>query len=316
MNESATYDPDELKKNEQDTTEKSMQSDSDNEQTVASEPGSHQRELISIIGHADDASSNEGPIMRVATRCDLGAVRERNDDSCLVFASEAGGHFPMLPFGLYIVADGMGGHANGHIASKVASRVAARHVLNKIYIPLLQSESAPTHPIQEVIVDAVQAANTAVYQQDPDSDSGTTLTVALVLGRRLHVAHVGDTRLYLLADGEFKPITTDHSLVQRLQDVGQLTAEQATIYGYRHVLLRAIGQEEDVEIDTFMRLLPKKGKLLLCSDGLCGLVSDEEMQAILEQDISLEQMVDELYNAAMSAGGYDNITAVLVEFTQ
>ena len=314
MNESAAYDPDELKKNEQGQLEKSARPE--NEQTPASEPGSGQQELISIIGHADDASSNEGPTMRVATRCGLGAVRERNDDSCLVFSSEAGGHFPMLPFGLYVVADGMGGHANGHIASKVASRVAARHILNKIYMPLLQGESAPTHPIQEVIVDAVQAANVAVYQQDPDSDSGTTLTVALVLGRRLHIAHVGDTRLYLMGDGEFKPITTDHSLVQRLQDVGQLTAEQATIYGYRHVLLRAIGQEEEVEIDTFMRLLPKKGKLLLCTDGLCGLVSDKEMQAILEQDISLKQMVDKLYDAAMSAGGYDNITAVLVDFTQ
>ena len=314
MNESATYDPDELKKNEQGQLEKSAQPE--NEQPLTSESESDREELISIIGQADDALSNEGPIMRVAMRCNLGAVRERNDDSCLVFVSEAGGHFPMLPFGLYVVADGMGGHTNGHIASKIASRVAARHILNKIYMPLLQSESAPAHPIQEVIADAVQAANAAVYQQDPDSDSGTTLTVALVLGRRLHIAHVGDTRLYLLAEGEFKAVTTDHSLVQRLQDAGQLTAEQATIYGYRHVLLRAIGQEEEVQIDTFMRLLPKKGKLLLCTDGLCGLVSDKEMQAILEQDISLKQMVDELYDAAMSAGGYDNITAVLVDFTQ
>ena len=314
MKESATGDPDELKKNEQGSTEKRAQPE--NVRMPAVEPESGQQELISIIGHADEVSSNGGPTMRVATRCDLGAVRERNDDSCLVFASEAGGHFPMLPFGLYIVADGMGGHANGHIASKIASRAAARYILNKIYMPLLQSESAPTHPIQEVIVDAVQAANMAVYQQDPESDSGTTLTVALVLGRRLHIGHVGDTRLYLLADGEFKAITTDHSLVQRLQDVGQLTAEQATMYGYRHVLLRAIGQEAEVEIDTFMRLLPKKGKLLLCTDGLSGLLSDKEMQAILEQDISLEQMVDELYDAAMSAGGYDNITAVLVDFTQ
>lgn len=312
MNELTPYDPDESGTNEQRDIE--MIAPSEYEAAVT-ESGSSGQELISITGHGDDAIANGVPTMRVAMRCDLGAIRERNDDSCLVFASEAGGHFPMLPFGLYIVADGMGGHANGHIASKVASRVAARHILSKIYVPLLQSESAPAHPIQEVIVDAVQAANTAVYQQDPDSDSGTTLTVALVLGRRLHIAHVGDTRLYLLADGEFKAITTDHSLVQRLQDVGQLTAEQATIYGYRHVLLRAIGQEEEVEIDTYMRLLPKSGKLLLCSDGLCGLLTDKQMQEILERDVPLAQMVDELYDAAMAAGGYDNVTAVLVDFT-
>jgi PPM family protein phosphatase len=253
--------------------------------------------------------------LAVSYGCSVGAVRQRNEDSCLVFSSGAGGHFSLMPFGLYIVADGMGGHTNGHVASKTASRVAARYILERIYLPLLHDDGGLNQtPIQEVLVNAVQAANTAVYQANLDSDSGTTLTIALVLGRRLHVAHVGDSRLYLLDDNELRPITSDHSLVQRLQDVGQ-PADDVTYAQIRHVLLRAVGQVEDVEVDTYMRLLPRNGKLLLCTDGLCGPVSDEDMQTVLQKAVSLEQMVDELTKAAMDAGGYDNITAIIVDFT-
>jgi protein phosphatase len=221
----------------------------------------------------------------------------------------------MLPFGLYIVADGMGGHTNGHVASKIASRVAAHHILNKIYMPLLHNEGPPQVPIQEVLVEAVQAANMAVYEDEPEIDSGTTLTVALVLGSRMYVAHVGDSRLYLHTPEKFEAVTNDHSLVQRLQDVGQLTPEEATLYRYRNVLLRAVGQGEEVEIDTYMRLLPKKGKLLLCSDGLCGFVSDTVMNNILSRDLSPQETVTELYETALAANSNDNITAIIVDFT-
>ncbi len=248
----------------------------------------------------------------VAVRCHMGAIRDRNEDSCLVYTSETGGHFTMMPFGLYIVADGMGGHTNGHIASKTASRMMARNVVNKIYMPLLADKPNLT-PIQEVMADAVRMANTAVYELD-ESDSGTTLTTALVLGRRLHVAHVGDSRIYLMTDGELEAITEDHSLVHRLQEVGQLTDEEAAIFQYRHVLLRALGQTEEVDADTFMRLLPRQGKLLLCSDGLCGLVPDEAIETILQQEIPVSETADQLLQAALDAGGYDNITAIVVAF--
>lgn len=252
-------------------------------------------------------------VIKVAKRCELGA-RERNEDSCLVFTSDTGGHFRMLPFGLYIVADGMGGHTNGHVASKIASRVAAHHILTNIYMPLLVNEGPPQVGIRETLVDAVTLANTAVYEDEPEIDSGTTLTVALLLGNRLHIAHVGDSRLYLHTPEKFEAITNDHSLVQRLQDVGQLTAEEATIYRYRNVLLRAVGQGEEVEIDTYMRLLPQAGKLLLCSDGLCGFVADEDIDAILKKEIPLDEMATELYETALAASSNDNITVVLVDF--
>lgn len=259
-------------------------------------------------------SSQQDPIIATAYRSVVGAVRQRNEDSCLVVSTGAGGHYTLLPFGLFIVADGMGGHANGHIASKMASRVVAHHVLEKIYLPLLQEGGGVNQtPIQEVMVNAVQAANSAVYGVDPEADSGTTLTAALLLGRRLHIAHVGDSRLYLFVDGVLEPVTNDHTLVQRLQDVGQ-PADDATMAQIRHVVLRAVGQVEEIEVDTYMRLLPKQGKLLLCSDGLCGLVADEEIQEIMAQDITEQEIVEELVGAAMAAGGYDNITGICVDF--
>lgn len=253
-------------------------------------------------------------VIRYVKRCDVGA-RERNEDSCLAFSSEIGGHFTMMPFGLYIVADGMGGHINGHVASKIASRVAANHILKEIYLPLLVHDSPPQVSIRDALVDAVQLANTAVFENEPEIDSGTTLTVALLLGSRLYVAHVGDSRLYLHTEDKFEAVTNDHSLVQRLQDVGSLTAEEATVYRYRHVLLRAVGQGSEVEIDTYMRLLPKKGKLLLCSDGLCGFVSDDILKSKLNQPVSLEKMAEELYNTAIDANSNDNITVILVDFS-
>ena len=266
-----------------------------------------------IIGIGRVESTKE-PTLMAAVRCDVGA-RERNEDSCIAFTAESGGHFKMMPFGLYIVADGMGGHTNGHVASRIASRTAANHIFSKIYISLLQSIGPPTHvPIQEVLIDAVQAANTAVYSDDLEVDSGTTLTIALVLGRRLHVAHIGDSRLYLLNEDKLEPITTDHSLVQRLQDVGQLTAEEATGYRYKHVLLRAVGQVEEVEVDTYMRLLPRQGKLLLCSDGLCGFVDEHKIAEIMQQEALPEQTANDLFDAAMEAHSNDNVTTVVVNF--
>lgn len=267
------------------------------------------------IETADEESMDQEPMIRVAKHCHVGAVRDRNEDSCLVFVSETGGHFALMPFGLYIVADGMGGHANGHVASNTAARVAAHHIIANIYMPLLQDDGSAYQPsIQEVLTEAVQTANATVYGIDPDNDSGTTLTIALVLGRRLHIAHVGDSRIYLFSDGQLETISTDHSLVQRLQDVGQLTAEEATFYQYRHVLLRAVGQTEELEVDTYMRRLPKAGRLLLCSDGLPTMVSDSKIEEMLAQDLSVQEVADQLLQTALDEGGYDNITVILVDF--
>ncbi len=255
------------------------------------------------------------PVITSAHRCDVGAVRQRNEDSCLVFVSESGGHFQMRPFGLYVVADGMGGHTEGHLASKTASRVFTQYVLDKLYLPLLQDRAILIgSKILEILEDAVHTAHAAVFQPEPDKNGGSTLTAALILGKELYLAHVGDSRAYLYCDGELRTLTNDHSLVRKLQDRGQLTADEANRYQYRHILLRALGQEDMLEVDTFALTLPPAGKLLLCSDGLSGFVPEAGMLAIMRQDQPPRQLVDALYDTAMSAGGYDNITAVVVDF--
>lgn len=254
------------------------------------------------------------PMMRFAQRCHIGAVRARNEDASFSFISATGGQDPLIPFGLFVVADGMGGHQDGHMASRLASHVVGRKILSAIYLPLLNpsAEKGRQQPVQETIFEAVQEANLALHQGG--KESGTTLTAALILGRRLYLAHVGDSRAYLYTDERLEIITVDHSYVRRLQDVGQLTAEEAASHPHRNVLYRAVGQGAELEIDTFTRALPAEGKLVLCSDGLWGLVPDPMLQSILEEDITLQQMVDKTVELAIQAGGHDNITIILVDF--
>lgn len=258
------------------------------------------------------------PKLNAVQLCHIGDVRSRNEDSSYIFTADSGGQEPLIPFGLYIVADGMGGHHNGHQASKNVSRLVAEHVLDRIYVPLLknsiQDHGRPPEPVSEVILDAVQLANEHIHNPDPGSDSGTTLTAALVFGRRLYIAHVGDSRAYLLTNGDMQQVTTDHSYVQRLQDAGQLTSDEAAVHPQRNMLYRAVGQGGVLDVETFTRSLPQKGKLFLCSDGLWGLVSDSSIQDVLQQDAPLGVKANTLVKLALQAGGYDNITVVLVEF--
>lgn len=256
------------------------------------------------------------PIIQVVQRCHVGAVRQRNEDSCCIFVTENGGQETLPIIGLFIVADGMGGHYAGHEASRKASRLFMRHVLEKVYLPLLQRDgpSGYQEPIQEVMLKAVQVAHQALQNPDPEKDSGTTLTSALMVGKRLYVAHVGDTRAYIVADGVMEQITTDHSIVQRLIDAGQLTSDEAVLYPQKNLLYRALGQQGNLDVDSYTRSLPKKGTLFMCSDGLWGLVPDAKILEIIQQDGSLDSKADALVEMAIQAGGHDNITAILVDF--
>lgn len=259
-------------------------------------------------------------VFKYGYRCDRGAERERNEDACLVISSEFDGYFAMKPVGLYVVADGMGGARDGHIASNTATRAFGEYVLSNIYFPLLREKPEPREAaVLDVLERAVFAAHDAVQQPDaahaPSGSSGTTLTAGLILGRRLFLAHVGDSRAYLLVDDELRPLTEDHSLVRRLQEAGRLSEEDAQHFQYRNVLLQAVGRDSALTADTFSLDLPDTGKLLLCSDGLCGLVSLEEIAGIMLGPDNPQAIADRLYEAAMVAGGHDNITAVVVDFS-
>lgn len=234
----------------------------------------------------------------VATgRSDVGRVREGNEDALLVRDS------------VYAVADGMGGHLAGEVAS-----AAALEPIEELDGRIFQDDTAAVTALR----DAVVAANERVSQlaiENPDyRGMGTTLTAALVEGRRLHVAHVGDSRAYLLRDGHFSQLTDDHTLVQHLVDEGQITREEAARHPQRSVITRAIGVSNDVDVDSMSLELQPGDQLLLCSDGLSGVVEDEDIARTLVEVHDPDDAVDALIELANDAGGPDNITVLLLRY--
>ena len=159
----------------------------------------------------------------------------------------------------------------------------------------------------------VMAANQAVHEQV--QGGGTTLTCALILGNRAYLAHVGDSRAYLFADDRLRQITRDHSLVDRLVELGQITPGEAMHHPQRNVLYRAVGQGDQLEVDAYVELLPSSSqyRLLLCSDGLWGSIQDDQLTQVLRMAATPQEACDRLIEAANAGGGKDNITAVVVE---
>jgi serine/threonine protein phosphatase PrpC len=251
--------------------------------------------------------------LNVGWATDVGAVRRHNEDTALVITAAHDGDNVLPAFGVFVLADGMGGHQAGEIASSLAARVVAHNIVRQFYLPTLVGQEYGTDQptLNDVLVDAVRAANTAVADRVPGG--GTTLTCALVLGPRAYIAHVGDSRAYVVTEEGLDQITHDHSLVDRLVELGQLTPDEAAIHPQKNVLYRAVGQSGALEVDTYVRTLPHAGRLLLCSDGLWSMVSEEEMTNIVTTASSLDAACESLVAAANQAGGHDNITAILVE---
>jgi protein phosphatase len=165
-------------------------------------------------------------------------------------------------------------------------------------------------PINEVLTSAVITANNAVLENVPEA--GTTLTITVVMGHHAYLAHVGDSRAYLYHNNQLKQITQDHSLVARLVELGQATVEEALSHPQRNVLYRAVGQTGALEVAIYLQSLPPNSYLLMCSDGLWGLVSDDDIARILASATSPEDGVNKLVDTANAKGGDDNITALLI----
>nr|HID14519.1 Stp1/IreP family PP2C-type Ser/Thr phosphatase [Anaerolineae bacterium] len=253
------------------------------------------------------------PRLKVGWATDAGEVRRHNEDTALIITAAHDGDYALPAFGLFVLADGMGGHQAGEIASSLAARSVAHHIMRQFYLPTLvgQEHDANQPALNEILVDAVRTANSAVADQVPGG--GTTLTCALVLGPRAYIAHVGDSRAYIVTGEGLDQITHDHSLVDRLVELGQLTRDEAAIHPQKNVLYRAVGQSGALEVDIYVRTIPHGGRLLLCSDGLWSMVSEAEMANIVTTSPSLQSACESLVAAANRAGGRDNITAILVE---
>jgi protein phosphatase len=252
------------------------------------------------------------PRLEVGWATDVGEVRHHNEDAALVLTAEHGEDSGAYGIGIFILADGMGGQHAGEVASSVATRIVAYTIVRQFYLPILigQEHHADQPALNEVLVSAVQSANSAVADQVPGA--GTTLTCALVLESRAYVAHVGDSRAYVVTGEGLSQITHDHSLVDRLVELGQLTRDEATIHPQKNVLYRAVGQSGTLEVDTSVHVIPRGGRLLLCSDGLWTMVSEAEMSHIIATAPSLQEACNGLIAAANRAGGPDNITVILV----
>ena len=227
-----------------------------------------------------------------AFRTDVGKVRANNQDAPIV--SEK--------LRLYGVADGMGGHKGGEVASTSARDDLLRELEGKT-------------PSVATLSGAIEEVNRQIYHQQEHDDAltgmGTTLSVLWMSDNFVYIGHVGDSRVYLLRDGEFKQMTLDHSLVEQLVREGVLTEEEAQNHPMRNIITRAIGTDESVEVDVVVEERRKGDLWLACSDGLHGLVDDRQMRDALRQ-CAPEKAADVLLKAALDAGGRDNVTLVIV----
>lgn len=227
-----------------------------------------------------------------AFRTDVGKVRANNQDAPIL--SEK--------LRLYGVADGMGGHKGGEVASTSARDDLLRELEGKT-------------PSVAALSGAIEEVNRQIYHQQEHDDAltgmGTTLSVLWMSDNFVYIGHVGDSRVYLLRDGEFKQMTLDHSLVEQLVREGVLTEEEAQNHPMRNIITRAIGTDESVEVDVVVEERRKGDLWLACSDGLHGLVDDRQMRDALRQ-YAPEKAADVLLKAALDAGGRDNVTLVIV----
>jgi serine/threonine protein phosphatase PrpC len=258
-----------------------------------------------------DSSQPSRHDLQVGLASDPGCVRRRNEDAGLAwqFTLALEGQ-PPVAMGLFIVADGMGGHTRGEQASALATRLLAGHVTRQICLPQLSDDEEMTEqmPINEVLETGIRMAHQAVARRLPEA--GTTMTAALVLDDGAYVAHVGDSRAYLGELGRLQLLTKDHSVAARLVEMGQATKEEAR--SQRNILYKAVGQGVEIEPDILYHDLKWGQYLLICCDGLWGKVSDKQISAIIEMASTPDIACQNLVTRAKENGGEDNISVVLV----
>ena len=236
-----------------------------------------------------------------SARTDVGMIRSGNEDN---FAVHATGDR-----GLFIVADGMGGHAAGEVASEMAVQIVERELQG---VKNLDDRSVP-----ETVAEALRKANRKIHDRtitEVDKQGmGTTASVLLLSAMRYLIGQVGDSRVYLLRDGALHQLTKDHSYVQEQVDAGFLTPEQARYHPYSNVITRCVGASPEVEPDIYTGETKVGDLFLVASDGLTGMVDDRRLQMLLMSRAEPERKVHALISEANGRGGLDNITAIVVQ---
>jgi protein phosphatase len=268
---------------------------------------------LHVEGERPDWSTNGLDTILVGTAQSAGIERPQNEDALLIMLGNTISQRGVPEFGLFLVADGMGGHRAGEVASAISVRTVARCLTEKTILHLFEIDPPDDiPPLQDLLREALETANQTVVARVPGG--GTTMTAAVLLGSQITIGHVGDSRAYVFSDGATQVVTRDHSLVERLRELGQLTEDEAATHPQRNVLYRAIGQGANLEVDVSTIPVPYDGHLLICSDGLWSVISEGEIERIVGDALHPQEACDELVRAANAAGGPDNITAVLIRF--
>jgi len=233
-----------------------------------------------------------------AGRTDVGIIRSGNEDNFLMVPDR----------GIFVVADGMGGHAAGEVASEMAVRYVARE--------LGSLRGLGDDQVADRMRTAIRAANGAIFQrtltEHDKRGMGTTVTTLVLYETRFLIGQVGDSRAYLHRDGRLIQLTKDHSYVQEQVDAGYLTPEQARTHPYSNVITRCVGANSDVMPDIYLGTVKPQDLFLLASDGLTGMLDDPELAQIMNGDRMPQERVDALITEANRHGGLDNITAIIV----
>ncbi len=239
-------------------------------------------------------------MINIASKTDVGKIRKQNEDSIRLVRNQLG-HV------LLLVADGMGGHNAGEVASSIACREIGDSFEN------INTETDYKVFIKEALLNA----NTVIYRESlmysEYAKMGTTASMLIFDGRRVFIGHIGDSRIYYISDSKIMQITKDHTLVEAMMDAGNLTADEARKSRYKNVLLQALGTSKKLTIDIKEIKIPRQFKFLLCSDGLTGEVTDEEIKEHANKLQDLQSRVDGLVDLANEKDGSDNVSIIMFE---
>lgn len=235
---------------------------------------------------------------------DIGKIRENNQDA--FFESKD----PSLP--LFVVADGMGGHKAGEVASSMAMDTIKKNFFDA------KDKLTNEESILKLIKQSIEEANIKIYlkslEQEQYNGMGTTITLAYIYEDKIYIGHVGDSRAYIIENGNIRQITEDHSYVNELVKTGSITKEEAKTHPKRNMITRAVGSSSIIEMDTFINKYFKDDILIICSDGLSNMLKEQEINESFIDEDNMQKACFELALKANKKGGLDNITLVAIKF--
>ena len=246
-----------------------------------------------------------------------GMVRSRNEDGLLSMELSSVEGTEGMFFGLYAVADGIGGCEGGEIASNLALRVLAESIVKSLLLPRLRPEmhSLNKEFVLQALTEGVDVANNGIYiqAQTKGNNMGTTLAVVLIINATAYIANVGDSRIYLLEGEQLRQVTTDHSLVASLVAAGEITPEEIYTHPRRNIITRCLGMQPEIEVDIFVEELKSADSLLVCSDGLWEMVRDDEIKDVVLRAQNPQAVCEQLIELANQNGGVDNVSMIVAK---